>query len=88
MDLRRAFFSRSMKLLAHPTVSRALADPRALDAFVTIVRTKELLEGALVEARRRMANALGLTTAQELRDLKVVVRDLERRLRAQAPDAT
>jgi hypothetical protein len=76
-----------MKLLAHPTVTRALADPRALDVFVTVVRTKERIEGALDEACRRMANAIGLSTAQELRDLKIVVRDLERRLRAQEPDA-
>ena len=39
MDLRRAFFSRSMKLLRHHVVARWLAGPRAMDTFVGVVRT-------------------------------------------------
>ena len=67
MDLRRAFFSRGMKLLRHPTVSRLLADPRAMDLFVAGVRGKaridEVVDGALsplmAEARRRLARLTG-----------------------------
>lgn len=81
MDLRRAFFSRGMKLLQHPTVARLMADPRTMDLFVAVVRGKEQLADALLEARRRLAHAVGLATAQEISDLKIVIRDLERMVR-------
>jgi hypothetical protein len=81
MDLRRAFFARSMRLLQHPTVARALSDPRAMDWFVAAVRTKEQLTDLWLEARRRLAHAVGLATTQEVSDLKVVIRDLERQMR-------
>jgi hypothetical protein len=70
-----------MKFLHHPTVARALSDPRALDAFVAALRLRDRAVDALGETRRRAAQAMGLATAQEIRDLKTVIRDLERRLR-------
>ncbi len=81
MDFRRAFFSRGMKLLQHPTVAKVMADPRTMDLFVAAVRGKEKINDALAEARRRLAHAVGLATAQEIEDLKVVIRDLERMVR-------
>jgi len=81
MDLRRAFFSRGMKVLSHPTVTKLLADPRAMDLFVAAVRIKERASDVVEHARRRAADLVGLATSQELRDLRIVVRDLERKLR-------
>ena len=81
MDFRRVFFARGMKLLQHPAVTRVLADPRAMDLFVAAVRSKERVADALLEARRRLAQIVGLATAQEIKDLKVVIRDLERMVR-------
>ena len=70
-----------MKLLQHPAVAKVMADPRTMDLFVAVVRTKEQLGDALAEARRRLAGLAGLVTAQEVADLKVVIRDLERMVR-------
>jgi hypothetical protein len=81
VDLRRAFFSRSMKMLQHPRVAKMLADPRAMDLFVAAIRWKERAGDALLEAQRKVVSAIGLATQQELRDLKTVIRDLERRVR-------
>ncbi len=39
-----------MKLLQHPRVARALADPRALDLYVTAVKTTERASDALKRA--------------------------------------
>ncbi|MEO6955052.1 MAG: hypothetical protein ABI321_24845 [Polyangia bacterium] len=62
MDLRRAFFSRSMKLLRHPTVVRWLEDPRAMDTFVVVAHTlgttKERVQQTAADMRtfvRRLA---------------------------------
>jgi hypothetical protein len=55
MDLRRAFFERSMKLLRHPKIERALADPRAMDVFVAAVRLQERARRTLAKLRRRLA---------------------------------
>jgi len=57
MDLRRAFFSRSMKLLNHPTVARLLGDPLAMDLFIAAVRGKIRLSQAFAEARSRIQRA-------------------------------
>lgn len=81
MDLRRAFFSRSMKLLQHPTVTRLLADPRTMDLFIAAVRTKDRASDAAGVARTRLLNLLGLASSQEIGDLKTVIRDLERKVR-------
>jgi hypothetical protein len=57
VDLRRAFFSRSMRLLDDERVKRVLADPRAVDAFVAIVRAKDsatsLVRAALSKLKLR-----------------------------------
>ena len=66
IDLRRAFFSRSMLLLQHPTVKRLLADPRTMDLFIAAVRTKERAGDMLAGVRGRIVDA---------------VRDLERKVR-------
>jgi hypothetical protein len=55
MDLRRAFFEQSMKILRHPKVERALADPRAMDLFVAAVRLQERARRALHQLRRSRA---------------------------------
>ena len=81
MDLRRSIFSRGMKLLQHPTVAKLLADPRAMDLFVGAMRTRQRAADLLDEARRRLVQLVGLATEQEVRDLKVVIRDLERKVR-------
>ncbi len=86
MDLRRSFFSRGMKLLQHPTVTKLLADRRAMDLFVGAMRTRQRAADLLDEARRRLAQLVGLATEQEVRDLKVVIRDLERKVRSVEDD--
>ena len=58
MDLRRSFFSQGMKLLQHPTVTKLLADPRAMEIFVGAVKTKERAEQLFVEARERIAQLI------------------------------
>jgi hypothetical protein len=54
IDLRRAFFTRAMKLVRHPRVARALGSTHAMDAFVYLVQAKERGERAL----RRIADRL------------------------------
>lgn len=59
MDLRRAFFSRSMKLLRHRTVVRWLADPRAMDAFVVLVQTTDNVKERLRQAAANVKTVIG-----------------------------
>jgi hypothetical protein len=80
-DLRRAFFSRSMKLLQHPTVSRLLADPRTMELFIAAVRTKDRATDAMGDARTRLLHLLGLASSEEVGDLKTVIGALERKVR-------
>jgi hypothetical protein len=53
VDLRRAFFSRAMRIFDDERVKRTLADPRAMDVFLALVRWKDRADRLVRRVYRR-----------------------------------
>ncbi|MGB5812756.1 MAG: hypothetical protein WBG86_19635 [Polyangiales bacterium] len=71
---------RILRLLQDPRVDRLLRDPRAQRAVMGALRARGRAQERVDLALERMASALHLATAKEIRQLKRTIRRLEEEL--------
>lgn len=66
-----------MKLLGDPRVAKLMQDERFMKAVMLAMSMPGKIDGFTKEQRDRVAKALRLATADEVRDLKRTIRSLE-----------
>lgn len=75
-----AFRNRLLRVLQDPRVAKLLADPRAQQALMRVLRFRGRVQEQYDRRLERMARRLNLATAREVRELKRTIRRLEEEL--------
>lgn len=86
MALKDKLVTEGMKLAANPAVAKLMQDPRFMRAVMTAMAMPGKVSTFTAEQKENFAQAMGLATQEEVRDLKRTVAALERavaRLEAQ-----
>ncbi|AUX46728.1 hypothetical protein SOCE26_082370 [Sorangium cellulosum] len=80
MTLKDKLFTEGMKLAANPNVAKLMQDERFMRLFMTAMSVPGRVSSFTAEQKETFAKAMGLATAEEVRDLKRTVTSLEREL--------
>ncbi|WP_437875529.1 hypothetical protein [Sorangium sp. So ce513] len=80
MALKDKLISEGMKLAANPNVAKLMQDERFMRLFMTAMSVPGRVSSFTAEQKETFAKAMGLATAEEVRDLKRTVASLEREL--------
>jgi polyhydroxyalkanoate synthesis regulator phasin len=78
MALKDKLMSEGMKLAANPAVAKLMQDPRFMRAVMTAMAMPGKVSTFTAEQKEHFAQAMGLATQEEVRDLKRTVAALER----------
>lgn len=78
MALKDKLISEGMKLAANPNVVKLMHDERLMKLFMTAMSMPGKVSTFTAEQRETFAKAMGLATADEVRDLKRTIAALER----------
>jgi hypothetical protein len=77
MALKDKLVEEGMKLAANPTVAKLMQDERFMRLVVTAMSMPGKVSSFTTEQKEAFAKAMGLATAEEVRDLKRTVASLE-----------
>ncbi|MGK4000097.1 hypothetical protein [Sorangium sp. So ce1024] len=80
MALKDKLISEGMKLAANPNVAKLMQDERFMRLFMTAMSVPGRVSSFTAEQKETFAKAMGLATAEEVRDLKRTVASLEREI--------
>lgn len=80
MALKDKLISEGMKLAANPSVAKLMQDERFMRLFMTAMSVPGRVSSFTTEQKESFAKAMGLATADEVRDLKRTVASLEREI--------
>ncbi|WP_438005286.1 hypothetical protein WME89_42210 [Sorangium sp. So ce321] len=80
MALKDKLVTEGMKLAANPNVAKLMQDERFMRLFMTAMSVPGRVSSFTAEQKETFAKAMGLATAEEVRDLKRTVASLEREL--------
>lgn len=80
MALKDRLVSEGMKLAANPSVAKLMQDERVMRLFMTAMSVPGRVASFTTEQKESFAKAMGLATADEVRDLKRTVASLEREI--------
>lgn len=80
MALKDRLVSEGMKLAANPSVAKLMQDERFMRLFMTAMSVPGRVSSFTTEQKESFARAMGLATADEVRDLKRTVASLEREI--------
>ncbi|XXY53493.1 hypothetical protein WME91_20385 [Sorangium sp. So ce269] len=80
MALKDKLVTEGMKLAANPNVAKLMQDERFMRLFMTAMSVPGRVSSFTAEQKETFAKAMGLATADEVRDLKRTVASLEREL--------
>lgn len=78
MALKDKLISEGMKLAANPNVAKLMQDERLMRVFMTAMSVPGKVNTFTKEQKETFAKAMGLATADEVRDLKRTIAALER----------
>jgi hypothetical protein len=78
MALKDKLMSEGMKLAGNPAVAKLMQDERFMKLVVTAMSVPGRVTTFTTEQKEAFAKAMGLATADEVRDLKRTVASLER----------
>jgi hypothetical protein len=77
MSLKEKILSEGMRLAANPNVAKVMQDERVMKLVLTAASMPGRLSSYTNEQKEAFAKAMGLATADEVRDLKRTVASLE-----------
>jgi hypothetical protein len=77
MSIKDRIMSEGMKLATNPAVSRLVQDERFMRLMMAALSMPGRVSSFTTEQKEQFAKAMGLATAEEVRDLKRVVASLE-----------
>lgn len=77
-SLKDKLVTEGMKLAANPNVAKLMQDERLMKVFMTAMSVPGKVSSFTTEQKEAFAKAMGLATADEVRDLKRTVAALER----------
>jgi ubiquinone biosynthesis protein UbiJ len=80
MSLKEKLVSEGMKLATHPNIAKLMQDERFMKLLMTAMSMPGKVSSYTTEQKEAFAKAMGLATADEVRDLKRTVASLEREL--------
>jgi hypothetical protein len=80
MSLKKTMMEQGMKLLGDPRFAKLMQDERFMKAIMVAMSMPGKIDGFTKDQRDRVAKALHLATADEVRDLKRTIRSLEEQL--------
>jgi cell division FtsZ-interacting protein ZapD len=89
MKLKEKLVSEGIKLATNPRVAKLMQDERLMKLVMTAASVPGRVTSFTEEQKEALAKALGLATADEVRDLKRTIASLEReiaRLRRQSSE--
>jgi hypothetical protein len=78
MKLKDKLMEEGMKLAGNPYVAKAMQDERLMKLFMAAMSMPGRVSTFTAEQKEAFAKAMGLATADEVRDLKRIVASLER----------
>lgn len=77
-SLKDKLVTEGMKLAANPNVAKLMQDERLMKVFMAAMSVPGKVSSFSTEQKEAFAKAMGLATADEVRDLKRTVAALER----------
>lgn len=80
MALKEKLISEGMKLATNPNVAKLMQDERFMRVFMQAMSVPGRVSSFTAEQKEAFAKAMGLATADEVRDLKRTVASLEREI--------
>jgi hypothetical protein len=80
MALKDKLISEGMKLATNPNVAKLMQDERFMRLFMSAMSMPGRVSSFTAEQKEAFAKAMGLATADEVRDLKRTVASLEREI--------
>jgi hypothetical protein len=80
MALKDRLITEGMKLAANPNVAKLMQDERLMKLFMAAMSVPGKVSSYTNEQKEAFAKAMGLATADEVRDLKRTVAALEREI--------
>ncbi|MCC6557145.1 MAG: hypothetical protein IT372_29685 [Polyangiaceae bacterium] len=80
MALKDRLLSEGMKLAANPNVAKLMQDERFMKLLMAAMSMPGKVSTFTTEQKEAFAKAMGLATADEVRDLKRTVASLEREI--------
>jgi hypothetical protein len=80
MALKDKLVSEGMKLATNPAVAKLMQDERFMKLIVSAMSVPGRVSTFTAEQKEAFAKAMGLATADEVRDLKRTVASLEREI--------
>ena len=78
MALKDRLLSEGMKLATSPSVAKLMQDERFMKLLMTAMSMPGKVSSFTTEQKESFAKAMGLATADEVRDLRRIVASLER----------
>jgi hypothetical protein len=77
MSLKDKILSEGMKLAGNPALSKVIQDERFMKLMMAALSVPGRVQTFTSEQKEQFAKAMGLATAEEVRDLKRIVASLE-----------
>lgn len=77
MSLKDKILSESMKLAGNPALAKVIQDERFMKLMMAALSVPGRVQSFTSEQKEQFAKAMGLATAEEVRDLKRIVASLE-----------
>jgi hypothetical protein len=77
MSLKDKILSESMKLAGNPALAKVIQDERFMKLMMAALSVPGRVQSFTGEQKEQFAKAMGLATAEEVRDLKRIVASLE-----------
>lgn len=81
-DLKQDLMDRALRLMQDPRVLQAMQNPKVMQGLMGAVQLRAKMQQNLESGIGRVAKRLNLATGAELRDLRRIVRRLEREVAA------
>ncbi len=82
MGLKQLLMEQAFRVMEDPRVMQAVRDPRVVQALMGAIQLRAKVQRELEEQVQRVARQLNLATEAEVRELRRMVRRLERELDA------
>lgn len=82
MDLKQKLMQEGMKLMSNPKVMKLMQDERVMKAVMTAMSLPAKVSTIKENAGEKVAKAMNMATAQEVKDLKRTIRKLEEQVEA------
>ena len=85
-DLKQDLMDRALRLMQDPRVLQAMQNPKVMQGLMGAVQLRAKMQQNLESSVGRVAKRLNLATGAELRELRRIVRRLEREVAAARSD--